>query len=118
MLQGLARDQKWAASVGGKYCVPLLEGDRAEFGGLVVGGVVDQNIDSAQFLHGFLDCRPDAFFVGNVTTQSHGADSEAAHVDDGMLGLARGVAKSDGHIRPGLGQFERRWRGPGVALRR
>ena len=79
----------------------------AEFGGLVVGGVVDQNIDSAEFLDRFLDCGPDALFVGDVATQGHGADPEAAQVDDGMLGLARGVAKSDGHIGPCLGQFER-----------
>src|SRR6185503_5726624 len=106
MLQSLARDQERAARVGGKYCVPLLQCDLVELDGLIVGGVVDQNIDSAQLLHGFPDCGPDALFLGDVAPQGHGTDSEAAQVDDGMLGLARGVAKSDGHIGPCLSQFE------------
>ena len=49
MLQGLARNQKRPACVGGKNRIPLLHGQLIEFYGFVVGGVVDQDIDSSQF---------------------------------------------------------------------
>ena len=42
-----------------------------ELDGLVVRGVVDQDIDPAQFLYRFLDRRPHALFVGDVAAQRH-----------------------------------------------
>ena len=74
---------------------------------LVVGGIVDQDIDPAQFFHRFLHRRPHALFVCNVATQGHRARPEAAQIDDGMLRLGHGVAKRDRNIRPGLRQPQR-----------
>src|ERR1700730_15417147 len=110
MLQRFARNQKRTASVGVKDLVPLLERELSELGGLVVGGIVNQDIDSAQLLCRLLDCRPDALFVRDVTTQSHGPSAEAPNVDHSMLGVARGGAKRDRHIRPRLS--ERQSHGP------
>ncbi len=105
-LQGFARNQEWSAGVGSEHCVPLADGESLELGGVVVGGVVDQDVDAAQFAAGLFHHGLDAGFVGNVAVQSKGAHAEAGEVDDGVLRLAGGIAKRDGHIGAGLGESE------------
>ena len=105
-LQGFARDQEGSTGVGGEHRIPLAQGEALEIRGGVVGGVVDQDVDAAEFASGLFHHGLDAGFVGDVAMQGEGAHAQAGEVDDGMLCVAGGSAKSDGDIGAGLGQSE------------
>src|ERR1019366_363342 len=105
-LQRLARDQKWSSRVRGEHRIPLAKGEALEVRAGVVGGVVDQDVDAAEFASGFFHHGLDAGFVGDVAMQSEGAHAEAGEVDNGALCLAGGSTKSDGDIGASLGESE------------
>jgi hypothetical protein len=89
--------------------VPLAEGKTLEIDGGIVGRVIDEDIDAAQFTSGFFHRGFHAGFIGHVAAKSEGADAKAGEVDDGVLSFASGVQKRNRNIgaRPGQGQSGR-----------
>src|SRR6202042_3814243 len=75
--QSFARNQKWSASVGSEYRVPLPQGESLKVGGVVIGGVVDQDVDTAKFASNIFHHRLDAGLVRDVAAQSEGAHAKA-----------------------------------------
>src|ERR1700688_2611169 len=104
--QGFAGDQERAASVGGEDGVPLAEGEALEIGSVVVGGVVDEDVDASEFAPGIFHHGLDAGFIGDVAAQGEGAHAVAGEIDDGLLGFAGGIEIGEGDVGAGLGQGE------------
>src|SRR5579862_6749736 len=80
IFQRFARYQKRPACVRGKDGVPLFDRQLVELGSLVVRGVIDQNIETAQFPRRLLDGRSHALFLGDVAAQRDGAPAKAPDI--------------------------------------
>ncbi len=104
--QGFAGDQERAARVGGEDGIPLADGEAFEIGGVVVSGVVNEDVDASEFAAGIFHHGFDAGFVGDVAAQGEGADAATGEIDDSLLGFAGGIVKSDGDVGAGLSQGE------------
>ncbi len=101
-------DQKRPARVGGENRIPLPHRQLFELRRLVVGGIVHENVDAAQFAPSLFHHRPNTGLIGHIAAQRKCPHTEPRQVDDRLLRFPRRVPEGDGYIRASLRQCERR----------
>src|SRR6266700_1389937 len=87
MRQSLLREQERPADVGGEDRVPLLEGQACEVYGFVAAGIVDQNIETAEFANNLGDGSANAFGISDITADCKCPDSKLFYCFRGLLGF-------------------------------
>ena len=107
-LEGLPGNQKRPARVGREHRIPLPDGQLLKLCGLVIGCVVDQNVDAPQFAAGFFHHGADTGFVRHITPQGERANPEATQIDDCLSRLACRISEGDGHISSCFSESQRR----------
>lgn len=107
MRQCFARDEEWAARVGFKDGIPLVEGQAFEGCGSEDGCVVDEDVEAAKGCGDLGDCGADGEFGANVTGDGERAAAKSGDGSSGFGGIALRGAIRDSDVSTGLRKGER-----------
>ena len=98
--ESLTRDEKWAAGIGGKDRVPLLDGELGEFHGGVVGGIIDEHVNGAELADYFVYHLANAQLVGHVAAQGECVRAALGNLFDDLAGLGLDSRKVMATVAP------------------
>ena len=102
MGQSLARDQEGAARIRGENVVPLIESEAFERGGGEDSGVVDEDVETAEFGDDGGNGVANGGFGSDVAMGGKGAAAEGSHLRGGLRGLSLRIEEGDGDIGAGV----------------